>query len=133
MNLNRLRERHSFREGNRVIVRNRTNPSSFYEGTIYSIVLLPANKHISPYDKIMVDYFYIRFDETVYAKLLNRGNEIIYEHKPVTVDSVTVDSTTQKIISMTSQTLYSYETPPINPNNINAMLIWRDGYSIEAA
>ena len=128
MNLKLLQEPHNFKAGDAVIVNDRFNNNTF-EGTIYKIISLPSNKHIKPLDSIFIDYFYISFNDKAYDKVLCRGLEIIYNHNPAILGNVhrNKDGEIEEIFTQS----HSTETK-ISIRNINAILIWREAFIIQA-
>lgn len=121
-----LQEKHSLQTGNRVLVSLRIGSNESYEGTIYNIINLPMNKGRP--DRDFVDYFYIQFPKHVYAKLLLRGSEIIYDGKPCVIGT---NGSHENVINYTRQHMFSSNDCSIEPEKINAMLIWRIAYDIQ--
>jgi hypothetical protein len=80
-----------------------------------------------------VDYFYVSFEANVYAKLLMRGSEVIHNHNNQVIGNVILDNTKDNIVKLTIQYPLSTQEAEIRPSDINAILIWRDAYCIEAA
>jgi hypothetical protein len=126
--MNFLTEPHTMRIGHKVLVSVRNNPNECYEGTIYNIVNGPMNKGIPNTD--FVDHFYITFAAGVYAKLLMRGSEIVYQHGTRVIGRINTNSARDQIKNMTMQYPYSNTILDANPKNINAMLVWRVAYNI---
>jgi hypothetical protein len=133
MSLKHLHESHTFRNGDEVIVKERAGKYRNFRGKIYSIVNQSMNEHISEHKHIMVDYFYITFDLDTYDTLLSRGLYILYQGQPVVLGNVYRDNA-GKITQVFTQPHY-YTTirieHEIKIEDINAILIWRVGYSIE--
>jgi len=136
MNMKLLNEKHYFCSGDKVNVYNRYNPSVIYRGMIYKIASFPLTRSslfkregCGPY----VDYFYVSFEANVYAKLLMRGSEVIHNHNNQVIGNVILDNTKDNIVKLTIQYPLSTQEAEIRPSDINAILIWRDAYCIEAA
>jgi len=125
-----LREPHNMKAGEKVTVCLRNNPNEVFNGTIYKIIKLPTNSAMPNLN--IVDYFYVTFTPDVYSKLLLRGSEIIYNHNSSVIGKIVVDSHNNIITEMTLQFLHAGDQIA-NPNNINAMLIWRVAYDIQPA
>uniref|UniRef100_A0A6C0B3S4 Uncharacterized protein n=1 Tax=viral metagenome TaxID=1070528 RepID=A0A6C0B3S4_9ZZZZ len=113
-----LTEPHSMRIGQKVLVSVRGSQNECYQGTIYNIINRPMNRG-NP-NTNFVDHFYITFAQNIYFKLLLRGSEIIYNRDPSIVGSMT---------NLTLQS-FPYNETTLNPDNINAMLVWRHAYNI---
>jgi len=128
-----LQQSHNFKVGDRVFVTERYDPNLSFKGTIYSIMELPLERGSlrSGNNNILVDHFYVKLDETTYAKLLKRGSEFIYNGRPMVVGSIKTNAMNGTIDRITSQELFSSYETKLDPKNINAMLIWRIGYNIE--
>lgn len=116
--MNFLTETYSMRIGQKVLVSVRDSPNECYYGTIFNIINRPMNRG-NP-NTNFVDHFYITFTQDIYFKLLLRGSEIIYNCDLSIVNSMT---------NLTLQ-LFMYNETTLNPDNINAMLVWRDAYNI---
>lgn len=129
MDLTLLREPHSIRDGDTVVVVERTDPEKKYYGKVYKIVNLPINKHIMDLKNIMVDYFYIQFSEEITSILLKRGLPIIYKHSPATLGNIIRNRAGQIEKIYIQYNHSSYETE-ISFNDINALLMWRVAYDI---
>jgi len=132
MSLKYLHEPHTFRNGDEVTVMERAGKYRKFQGRVYSIVNQSMNDKIRQQKHIMVDYFYIAFDRDTYDALLSRGLYIIYQGLPVVLGTV-YRNDAGKITQVFTQLHYTtiniqYE---IKIEDINAILIWRQGYSIE--
>jgi hypothetical protein len=121
-----LLQRHSFLNGDKVQVTYRNKPEEKYYGTIYAVI----NNYDSCY-KMNIDYFYISFEKKVYDKLLQRGWKVIQNGKGDTLGNIERNELGE-ITKIYIQYGYlgSYETE-IKLENINGILIWREGYNIE--
>lgn len=124
-----LLEKHNIRVGDDVIVREREFPHTQYNGSVYRIVNKPLNEHIRGHRHIMVDYFYIQFNNEIYHLLLKRGLDVIYQHQPVILGNVNRNKS-GKIIELFTQKMFSPETE-IHIDGINAILCWRIAYDIQ--
>ena len=122
-----LAEPHTFNVGDNVLITNRYDNKYCYEGTIYSIAGLPINKFIKPLDITYTDYFFIKFPMKSYHQIIERGWEIIYNYKRETVGDVIRNN--GHIDKMFISSGLGIETE-IDIHNINAILIWRVGYTI---
>jgi len=121
-----LLQRHTFRNGDNVRVNYRNKPEEKYDGTIYAIL----NNYDSCY-KMNIDYFYISFEKKVYYKLLQRGWKVIYNGRGITLGNVDRNESGEITkLYIQYDDLRSYETE-IKLENINGILIWREGYNIE--
>ena len=125
-----VNEPHSMQNCQEVLVIVRNNPSEIYEGMIYNIISLPFNRGRPNTD--FVDYFYIQFPPNVYAKLLMRSSEIIYNNSQRTIRAIETDSAKKIITRLTLQStnMFSNDEIVVPPEKINAMLIWRIAYNI---
>jgi hypothetical protein len=130
MDIELLKQPHTFREGDNVLVNLRDTPNITYEGTIYKISSLPLNKHITPYKSIYVDYFYIAFSPTTYNRLLSRGSEIIYNHNQAILGNVHRNSNGEIDELFIQDDWFTHTEKKINITPINAMLVWRVAFHI---
>ena len=123
-----LLQRHTFRNGDNVRVNYRNKPEEKYDGTIYAIL----NNYDSCY-KMNIDYFYISFEKKVYYNLLQRGWKVVYNGRCITLGNVDRNESGEITkLYIQYDDLRSYETE-IKLENINGILIWREGYKIEHA
>jgi hypothetical protein len=129
MNLRLLQEDHNFRSGNNVIVVEREYPHNSYEGVIDTIVHLPADKVY--YKDVYVPYFYIKFSDIIYSKILKRGWEILYQGKQKVVGNIILSPENNMIEKIYEQREFSSAEYEINKEYINSILIWRIGYEIK--
>lgn len=129
MNLRLLQEDHNFRSGDSVIVVEREYPHNSYEGIIYSIIHLPAGKIY--YNDLYVPYFYIKFSDIIYAKILKRGWEILYQGKQKVVGNIILSPKNNMIEKIYEQCESSSTEYEIKLEYINSILIWRIGYEIK--
>lgn len=129
MNLQLLQEDHNFRSGDNVIVVEREYPYNSYEGVIDTIIHLPADKVY--YKDIYVPYFYIRFSNDIYAKILKRGWEILYQRKQKVVGNIILSPENNMIEKIYEQREFSSAEYEIKLEYINSILIWRIGYEIK--
>ena len=131
MEIDLLTENHTLKDGDSVVVTERQYPKNSYRGTIYKIVSAPANKYIKPYDRIYVDYFYIRLNNDDLHKLCMRGLEVIYNHKPSNLGNI--ERSNGKITKLYTQDTHPFSSreTEINLSNINAILMWRVAYEIK--
>jgi len=129
MNLRLLQEEHDFRSGDSVIVIERQYPHNSYEGIIYTIIHLPANKTF--YKDIYVPYFYVKFSDDIYAKILKRGWEILYQGKQKVVGNIILSPENNMIEKIYEQRDFSSAEYEIKLEYINGILIWREGYEIK--
>jgi len=123
--MNHLLEKHSFSSGDKVFVFNRFSPEIKYGGVIHRIVSLPCNKVY----QIDVDHFYVTFPKEIYYILLGRGHNIIYNGRPEVVGDILRNNGIIEKINI--QYPFCMEEAEIKTENINSMLVWRDGYCIE--
>ena len=129
MNLQLLQEEHNFRSGDSVIVTEREYPHTSYEGIIYTIMHLPANKVF--YKDVYIPYFYIKFSDIIYAKILKRGWEILYQGKLKVVGNIILSPENNMIEKIYEQREFSSAEYEIKLEYINGILIWREGYEIK--
>jgi hypothetical protein len=129
MNLILLQEEHDFRSGDNVIVTEREYPRTSYEGIIYTIIHLPADKVC--YKNVYVPYFYIKFSNDIYAKILKRGWEILYQGKLKVVGNIILSPANNLIEKIYEQRDFSSAEYEIKLEYINGILIWREGYEIK--
>lgn len=129
MNLQLLQEDHNFRSGDNVIVIEREYPYNSYEGVIDTIIYLPANKVY--YKDVYVPYFYIRFSDIIYSKILKRGWEILYQGKQKVVGNIILSPENNMIKKIYEQRESSSVEYEIKLEYINSILIWRIGYEIK--
>ena len=125
-----LQEPHDFKVGDDVIVKRRDQATE-YHGKIYRIENLPINRS-QPYPT--TDHFYIQFPLELYPELLQRGSPIIYKNRPETVGAIIYRGTLdppKTFANIYIQYYYTAQEAEIDPQYINAALIWRIGYSIE--
>jgi len=131
-----LTESHNLKQGERVIVKERFYSEISYSGKIYKIINKPLNEWILQYKNINIDYFYIKFEESFYHLLLKRGLGVIYNHKPMILGNVNRDANgrIEKIYSQPGfpESLSIKNETQIRLENINAMLVWRAAYDIQA-
>ena len=120
MNLQLLQEDHNFRNGDNVIVVEREYPYNSYEGVIDTIIHLPVDKVY--YKNINVPYFYIKFSNDIYAKLLKRGCEIIYQRVPKIVGNIILSPENNMIEKIYEQQEFSSAEYKINKDYINSIL-----------
>lgn len=127
--MNHLLESHSFRNNDKVSVCLRKNPMIQYDGTIYSILNKPFQNGInSP----MIDYFYVKFDPSLYHTILLRGWNVLYKGKEKIIGDI-VRGNDGKIIEIYTQSdFFGIDYPPtlIQMSEIDAILIWRVAYQI---
>lgn len=123
-----LAEPHSFNLGDNVVITHRYDNKDCYEGTIYNILNLPINKFIKPLDITLTDYFFIRLSMKSYHQIIQRGWEIIYNYKRETVGDV-IRNNNGHIDKLFINSGLGVESE-IDIHNINAILIWRLGYTI---
>ena len=126
-----VNEPHSMQNCQEVSVIVRNNPDQSYEGMIYNIISLPFNRGRPNTD--FVDYFYIQFPPNVYAKLLMRSSEIIYNNSQRVIGAIVTDSDRKTITRLTLQStnMFSNDEIVVPPEKINAILIWRVAYDIK--
>jgi hypothetical protein len=129
MNLQLLQEDHNFRTGNNVIVVEREYPYNSYEGVIDTIIHLPADKGF--YKDVYDPYFYIKFSDIIYSKILKRGWEILYQGKQKVVGTIILSPENNMIEKIYEQRESSSTEYEINKDYINSILIWRIGYEIK--
>jgi hypothetical protein len=125
MSHNYLNENHSFRTGDDVIFSERCYPNREFTGRIHSIVSLPINRGCP--NGAYTDYFYISLSRNDCDTILTRGYEVIYSGNPITLGDVIKDNS-GKIITINRQ--YHINQSIIDIQYVNAVLIWRQGYSI---
>lgn len=131
MQLTLLREKHSIRQGDSVVIVERTNAEKKYHGKVYKIVNLPLNKHLpQPYYSQHVDYFYITFSEEIQNDLLKKGLPIIYNHSDATLGNI-IRNDAGQIEKIYMQRHHFDVEIEINLNHINAILMWRVAYDIK--
>jgi hypothetical protein len=126
-----VNEPHSMQNCQEVSVIVRNNSDQSYEGMIYNIISLPFNRGRPNTD--FVDYFYIQFPPNVYAKLLMRSSEIIYNNSQRVIGAIVTDSDRKTITRLTLQStnMFSNDEIVVPPEKINAILIWRVAYDIK--
>jgi hypothetical protein len=131
-----LIQAHNLTQSDPVIVTERFNSGISYRGEIYKIINKPLNERILHYKNTYIDYFYIKFDEPIYHLLLKRGLEIIYNHKPMILGNVDRDASgrIEKIHSQPGfpESLSIKNETQIRLENIDAMLVWRIAFNIQA-
>jgi hypothetical protein len=128
-NIEFLTDPHNLRKGDSVKITNRYDDYESYTGRIYSIVSLPINKHIKPLDSIYTDYIYVKLSNRDYDKIIQRGWDVICNHRPEIISSV--EKERGKITKISTRVGMMGESQA-DINNINAILIWRVGWKIES-
>jgi hypothetical protein len=129
MDLNLLKQPHSFRTGDSVVITERNYSDKSYSGTIERILSGPINKYYTK--QIYVDHFYIKFDESIYHEILKRGWNIIYKDTEAVLGNIVYAPNTKKIEKIYIQYDFIIEETEINLSDIDAILIWRVGYDIQ--
>ena len=129
MNLTLLQEEHNFTSGDNVIVVERKYPNNSYQGVIYTIILLPADKVF--YKDVYVPYFYIKFSDDIYSKILQRGWTILYQGKQKIIGNIILSPVNNMIEKIYEQREFSSAEYEIKLEYINGILIWREGYEIK--
>lgn len=124
-----LTEAHNFTNGDNVVVHERYYPRKSYNGTIYAIVNKPEQEYMKPIH--LIDYFYIKFPEPMYHKLLQRGWEVMYRNRPVIIGTIHRNKTTNCIEKLYTQEKYCTVEVEIDIKDINAMLVWRIAFDIQ--
>jgi hypothetical protein len=128
-----LTESHNMRQDDRVTFTDRFSGES-YQGTIYSIVSLQENKYYK-YSQY-VDYFYIMVSQKDLHKLLERGFEVIVNHRPAVIGNIERERRTRDGEVSVIKKLYiqngawSDETE-ISLDSVNAILVWRIQFDIQ--
>ena len=121
------------RQDDRVTFTDRFSGES-YQGTIYSIVSLQENKYYK-YSQY-VDYFYIMVSQKDLHKLLERGFEVIVNHRPAVIGNIERERRTRDGEVSVIKKLYiqngawSDETE-ISLDSVNAILVWRIQFDIQ--
>jgi len=118
----RLLEPHKLILGCDVVVTERRYPYVLYHGRVHSIVAKPIHSW-------NIDHVYVTFEEGIYASLLLRGSEIIYEGLPAIIGDIRI-APEGRIESATKQETYTMNETSIDPTKIHAMLVWRVAYDI---
>lgn len=124
--MNHLKESHTFKIGDPVIVYDRCEPNVKFNGIIHQIVYMESSK----FSDVFVDYFYIRFPTNVYDTLLKRGHNIIYRGKPEVVGDI-IRNDKMEIETLYIQFPFSARQTQIELEYLHSMLIWRVGFCIE--
>lgn len=128
-NIEFLTDPHNLRVGDSVKITNRYDEYESYTGRIYSIVSLPINKHIKPLDSIYADYIYVKLSNHDYDKIIQRGWDVMYNHRQEIISSV--EKERGKITKISTRVGMMGESQA-DINNINAILIWRVGWKIDS-
>jgi hypothetical protein len=119
---------HTMRKGDKVTFTDRNTHESF-QGEIYSIVRLPANKYFDQYNLLGdIDYFYIKPRKQDMHKLLTRGLPIILNYIPCVLGNVDYEDSLVKNVYIQEFLRAEYLT---SIRDINAILIWRVAYDIQ--
>ena len=119
---------HVMDRGDQVTFTNRKTQECF-QGEIYSIVRLPANKYFNQYGILGdIDYFYIKPRKEDMHKLLMRGLPVILNYIPHILGNVECEGSLVKHVYI--QEFFRAEYL-ISVDDINAILVWRIAYDIQ--
>jgi hypothetical protein len=121
-----LYEAHNFRNGDTVRVSSRKSPVDEFIGKIYGIYTKPLHPQLA--NSPFVDYFYVKFDHTIYHSILQRGWSVIYKGSEQVIGDVERDKSNQ--ITRIFIQFAQIPEEEISLKNIDAILIWRVGYKI---
>jgi len=119
---------HTMRKGDKVTFTHRNTHESF-QGEIYLIIKLPANKYFNQYSLMGdIDYFYIKPRKEDMHKLLMRGLPIILNYIPHILGNVECEGSLVKHVYIQEFPRAEYLT---SVREINAILVWRVAYDIQ--
>ena len=119
---------HTMGRGDQVTFTDRKTRECF-QGEIYSIVKLPANKYFNQYNLLEdIDYFYIKPRKEDMHKLLVRGLPVILNYIPHVLGNVECEDSLIKNVYIQEFCRVEYVT---SIEHINAILVWRVAYDIQ--